>query len=302
MSVERGPRPGTKVDRLYQAFKSGVPRIEVVKELGLNRRARTTLTGWLEKRHISEEESADFIQWRRAARVERPKKSYHTEEFRYNLSRKKGETLIKCYPLFLRGLPTESIVQITGLSRSKVSACLGRCRRGGFVNRPQTSEERAEIHRIAHPVGVSRDSGDKKHGKRIYTAQEMNAFVFARSLQEAGFITTDLTNWQRLHQLYDLHRRKLPDSFADKLRLEVFLRARMMVQEGDKSLLMTYDSLGDQINEQWFNTTLIGEQIFIRDALSVNNHNGNYNGQEAIVRIGRTLATHGEVKPGEVSG
>ncbi len=80
-------------------------------------------------------------------------------------------------------------------------------------------------------------------------------------------ISASLQAWNELHELYQVNGRKLPESFADRLRLEVFWLGVEKALRGDKSLHKKYVELGLAVDGAWFRESLVPEQGFIYQAL-----------------------------------
>ncbi len=166
-------------------------------------------------------------------------------------------------PLLLRGARVEEVIGVTGWTQRQTESLVGGLRRQGILLRPTKDEERFRKKR-AH-LGKPKSS----HG-REYTAEQKKAFVLAKKFLDAGFIGKDTFFWQSLHEMYARQERKLPEDFADKLRLEVFLVARTQVEDGNKKLLNNYIRLGSEVDYDWFGSSLIEEQRFITDTVRKN--------------------------------
>lgn len=260
---ERGPRPESMTAKIYEGFILERPRVEIFTELGLtgkpNKARRASLLKHIRTHHVKDEQRGQFAAWRAVDKPNRPKESYQTE-FRLNLSKGRGGTLIKCSPLFLRQFFTDEIVEITGFDKRKILN--SRMSAKGLGMEKTTTDMRKAIQKRNHPVG----------GVREYSLSERNAFRFAKALLEAGLIPlpedpdpkASLKTWNELHELFKmLGSPPLPENNVDRLRLEGFLRAYKEFIGGDKESISKYIEFGVSVNRDWFMTTLVGEQGFI---------------------------------------
>lgn len=163
------------------------------------------------------------------------------------------------YPFALRGFPVSEITLITGFTVYQVESAIRIFREKGEENgglrRPLKEETAALIIRA--------NTGRKKGEPPEYTSDQLKGFVFAKKLQEAGMVTIDLFNWNELNSLYNARERELPYTFAESLRLEVFLAARIALQQGDPDPIRKYRDIGDEVDAEWFERSLQGEEDFI---------------------------------------
>lgn len=90
---------------------------------------------------------------------------------------------------------------------------------------------------------------------------------FVRVLHSEGFIGTDLFGWHLLFKLYMLERRKLPDSIAERIRLEAFFLAKLSQRAGDQRPIIKYNTLGLELGGSWFETSLADEEDFISNSI-----------------------------------
>lgn len=109
------------------------------------------------------------------------------------------------------------------------------------------------------------------------------SFAFVRKCLEEGLIVEDLSSWHDVHALYELHNRSFTKDPSERIRLEVWFRARNTTQ--DMQLLLKYKKLGGAIDSGWFDKSLALEEDFIANA-----NNSNEGGYEAdaqgIFRVG----------------
>lgn len=170
---------------------------------------------------------------------------------------------IRVLPLYLRGGSGEEIVQTTGLTGEQVQYAVWNLRASGEIQRPTKEEERLARSK------ATKDNWRKRKGVE-YTVDQKNSFAFARMLTETELIKKDLTYWNALNAVYQLHNRQLPQNFADRLRLEVFLVARKACNQGETGPLLKYRELGEQIDPEWLDRSLANEEVFITERLEEN--------------------------------
>lgn len=130
------------------------------------------------------------------------------------------------FPLYKRNpqLHITQAVQMTGLTSLQIQH---------FLGAPHESLLSEPIPRLDATNGAFNQSLE-------LTEDEVGSFAFTRALLTAGFITHDITYWESLHSLYTEHDRVLPEPFADKLRLEAFLKAMRVTKHGNIDLLEQY--------------------------------------------------------------
>lgn len=181
-------------------------------------------------------------------------------------SESKGAPMIKTLPFLLRGGPVDEIVQITGLKTNQVKGVQDRLRRPKRTSlyrlpKPTTQETTAKRRRSM--------AGRARGSPRIYTETQQRSFELIRKFWEAGFVTEDISSWQKLHDVYRHAKRNVPDEFSTRVRLEVFLEARLAAMKGNQDLLTAYIAFGEAIDSQWFfSESFLVEQRFITAALA----------------------------------
>lgn len=181
----------------------------------------------------------------------------HTEEYRNKVSRERGGVRIRALPLLLRGGSVEEVVQITGLRHEQVSNFITDARRSGILPRP-TKEQESEAKRRAHLGRPKRGHGRK------YEESQRKQFAFIGKLLEADLIPQYLTNWEALGRFYQKGNRTLPDSFAERLRLEVFFVGCGLKEiKGRTDVLDTYNRVGNSIDTVWFLSSLNEHERYI---------------------------------------
>lgn len=159
------------------------------------------------------------------------------------------------------GLPGE-IAEITGFTKQQVRTAISWNRFRPEWNRipPLTSEQVAELMSKSGKTKKPRNPEDRE----LPTQDEKNSLEFARIVFDSGWITEDLKDWRKLNFLYNESKRDLPESFAKRLRLEVFLRAQLNADNGNKELMNKYVEYGLEIDENWFNELAAEEEFITR--------------------------------------
>lgn len=108
-------------------------------------------------------------------------------------------------------------------------------------------------------------------------------FLFVRKCLEEGLIGEDLSSWHDVHKLYVLHNRSFTKDTSERIRLEVWFRARNTT-EGIQ-LLLKYKELGGAIDSEWFDKSLALEEDFIANASNINKR-GYGEDSQGIFRVG----------------
>ena len=176
---------------------------------------------------------------------------------RADLSEVQTSTWRVVYPLALRNASNIEIVEITGLSYVAVKSLVSNKR--GYMEVPEykSSENRAE-RRIRTNLRISA----AKRGMPK-SPHEINSLSFARMAFMEGLIDSEGSAWHQLKELYRSEGRELPQNFYDRLRLEVFLKARLALSgEYGQSVLATYFELGRKIDDIWFGRSLQDHEDF----------------------------------------
>lgn len=164
-------------------------------------------------------------------------------------------------PLYARGALRVDIIEITGLSKIQVD------------NAVTKNGKRPEWNRVkpftipGEPKAMVRAWQRRKLRKYGISDDEAKSIQFASLMLRDGLIEQDISDWEKLHNLYQKYGRqrdlKLPYSFTKQLRLELFFRARTLAQQQDTSLLTIYNNLGQQVDPAWFDISLAREENFI---------------------------------------
>lgn len=169
-------------------------------------------------------------------------------------------TWVRLRGLFARGASVPEVVGITGLTTSQAKNALYRDRPAWQrIYRPKNAKLEKERKRAAQLRRYKKDKAPED-------IEKMNRF--AKLLWEEGLIDIDISSWKKLRSIYKQADRQLPEDSADKVRLEIFLRARRAFLRKKPDLLIKYKQLGDSIDPQWFSQNLLEEERFIVKALS----------------------------------
>ncbi len=163
--------------------------------------------------------------------------------------------------LYLRGAINIEIADITGFSYDQVKNAVNNSSKRVDWNRaprefftPQVISERKRKAMVRR-TKISQSELDAKNERRT--------IEFARILLNEGLITEDCSDWEMMKELYAKSRRSLPESFAERLRLEFFHKAVSQKRGGDISLLILYKNLGEKVDSDWFEVSLADEEDFI---------------------------------------
>lgn len=164
-------------------------------------------------------------------------------------------------PLVARGALRVDIIEITGLSKIQVDNAVTK-----NGKRPEWS--RVKPFTIPNePNAMIKARRRRELRKNGISDDEVKSIQFAKLMLKENLIKQDISDWEKLHSLYQKYGRqrdlKLPYSFAKQLRLELFLRARTLAQQQDTSLLAIYNNLGQQVDPAWFDINLVREENFI---------------------------------------
>lgn len=189
------------------------------------------------KRMTKQWESADFRKQMGTSASDSNRTRKCQETTREKQSERFGGIRNKCWPLLLRGAEVEDVLQIrTEFTRSQIENLIRYQREKDFLEKPTKEKTRERM-------GKERRNKPRWTKGRLYTQEQQNAFRLARLVCEGGFITRDLTFWNKLVEIYEMKQRKMPDFFADRLRLEVFLLAMEQAMSGNKKNLERYEGI-----------------------------------------------------------
>lgn len=184
-----------------------------------------------------------------------------TAEQKFKISRSKSGVMANTYPFFKRRILPISMSSISGLTVNHLERIRRTLRHADLLEPLSDTQTRLSISK-GMAVQIRRKKETILEKKNREKTEEL-----VREFLSAGFISDDLSNWEKLNQLYENHERPLPLDEADQLRLEVFLNAKSKASEGDKSLLMAYQRFGESIDPEWFHASLTGEEEFISEHL-----------------------------------
>lgn len=181
--------------------------------------------------------------------------------------RKRSTVWLIIEPFYARGGLRREIAYITGLSDMQVT------------NAIQTNNEWPEGLRVKpfDDGGPSRREKAFRLRERLkqpLSDDQKKSLAFARMIFKCGLILpNNLEYWKRLHKLFMSKSKELPESFADKLNLEFFLRARIELGQGKNELMGKYSNMVVEIDSDWFKH-LSAERRLIVNLTSQPAHNG----------------------------
>jgi len=220
----------------------------------------------------------------------------HTEETKKILSEIKGDRKKKLLPHLLRNIPpVEIILAEPEFGIRKVYDAYNAHRKTGELKRP-TPEETSQKLREAQ-------LGRKGHERKEISSTQRRRAEFVHSLREEGFIGEDITNWITMHNMYEREGREFPKDLGiiGRESLEIFMVGMKSVYDGDSTIRNRYISLGQKVDEEWFDNDdiLHGEHVFIRDAVAKERKmNGSGSAGVLFQRdILNSLVIHSETKP-----
>lgn len=99
--------------------------------------------------------------------------------------------------------------------------------------------------------------------KIVAESNEEKSLEFVRRCLRESLIGDDLSKWKTLLNIYETSNMELPMDFLGKVRLEVFLSARLAAVRRDTKLLTLYKEIGEQIDPDWFDNSLATHEDFI---------------------------------------
>lgn len=163
-----------------------------------------------------------------------------SEAQRRESSEKREHVWLMAYSLYKREpfLPVVEAMPMTGCTHHQLERFLSTQRTA--VNDPLLTPTPEQTSKTK-----SRSQTIKWRG---FTQDELSDFAFVKQALTSGVITEDTKNWYLLQRVYRKHRRDLDFSFAEKLRLETFLKAVSSAVQGDLTMLETYRSIAKNIN------------------------------------------------------
>lgn len=175
---------------------------------------------------------------------------------------KQSTVWLKVKPLRERLALSSEIAEITGFTKKQVKNAISRNGSRPELNRiPElTFEQVVELKRKAGKSKKPRNPKDRP----FLTQDDKNSLIFARKLLEEGLITSDLSYWTNVNELYKNSGRTLPDNFSQKLRLEILLRGLIELKKGSPEILIKYYKLGRAIDGQWFKEDFLEEEGFVK--------------------------------------
>jgi len=106
--------------------------------------------------------------------------------------------------------------------------------------------------------------------KWVSRSNKERSTEIAKKIIKKELISSDLLNWNRLLMLYEKNKRPLPESFSDRLRLEVFLAGIINAKRGDHTLLTQIMDLETSISLLFSEANLEDEKDFIGENFAEN--------------------------------
>ncbi|MCL4419894.1 hypothetical protein M1146_07440 [Patescibacteria group bacterium] len=208
----------------------------------------------------------------------------HTKEYRIKSSLERGGIMVKAYHLLLRNGLIEEICQITGFERTQIQDLRDALRdsKVAALKKPTREEESKTKSAAYHYRRKIKSQGG-------YTPVQMNSFALARELNNAGFFTDDLTIWNELKRSYQ--ERDLPQDFADRLRLEAYIKAAADFREGNQAKLNEYVRITTDVDKEWLHSPLSEELGFIDPEVSA------ILGAKVLLIHARRVLGHYEAQP-----
>lgn len=164
-------------------------------------------------------------------------------------------------PLVLRDALIPEMVALTQLTTMQVANALHHSsspERSAVLSQYLAPEKDKERRSKSH------QRGSRSVDRSQISLDEERRNELARALLDAGLITDDVSSWKNLQNIYADAGRELPKNLADKIRLEIFLKAKKSSDEGDSSLMEQYVRLGMSIDADWFGSSLEGDIDFLR--------------------------------------
>lgn len=175
---------------------------------------------------------------------------------------KQSKVWSKVRPLRERLALSSEIAVIAGFTRKQVKRAIdGNSRRPEWNRVPVLTPEQIQI--LRKRSGKTKKPRNPKD-RPSPTQDDKNSLVFAQKLLDEGLITSDLSYWTNVNELYKNTGRTLPDNFSQKLRLEILLRGLSELKKGSSETLIKYDKLGREIDDQWFKKTFAEEEGFVK--------------------------------------
>ena len=171
------------------------------------------------------------------------KKRLSSPEARRELSMQHGGIMVKATPLLLRGALNEDVMAIAQLERRQVNNLRQRLIRDGKLGAPN-KEKTVIAKRKSH-------EGKTKSGPREYTPDQLNSIGMSRKLLNEGLVSDSPDFWDKLSAVERKYDIALPQFFADRLRLEIYmitLRDKL-INPGNVEKFM---AAGNSIDPEWF--------------------------------------------------
>lgn len=173
-----------------------------------------------------------------------PASHSQTDVSKENISRAKGGLLIKLGIIFARGGSADDAAELTDSSWESVRQTIYKLMREGKIS-PSTKN----ISRVQKPSPSLENNG-----------------AFAKKILDLGFLGKEPDIWEEIISFYTQQERPQPPSFADRLRLEAYYKAKKQAFGGNPKLIRQYMELGQAMDLSWFNDHLAEEEVFLSKA------------------------------------
>lgn len=137
-----------------------------------------------------------------------------------------------------------------------------------LLQRGSEIAEVSEISGIPLKYTVSDPNIEEKSMQDLpLSGDDERTIKFVKALHREGFIDDSLFGWHMLLKLYILEERELPKTLGEKIRLEAFLLAKLAQRSGDQKPIIAYNTLGSEIDSEWFGTSLAEEEDYISNVI-----------------------------------
>ncbi|MBF8249457.1 MAG: hypothetical protein HW400_58 [Candidatus Levybacteria bacterium] len=199
------------------------------------------------------------------ALIGRPKSAEHIRAF--------STVWARIQPLAMRGLAAWEIKEIvrSTFTRKQIKSAIrnhkDEIKKSPFLHTPNEHSDPQKT-RERQIKGSARFNQKRFMGNK---EGEDNNILFVRKLWESGLIKENPSVWLGLNRLYRFHKIALPADNFDRLRLEVYLEAAKELEfENKPEKLAFYKKLGYEVGYEWFITSLLRDERFIRNYMFSN--------------------------------
>lgn len=165
----------------------------------------------------------------------------------------------RVYPLALRRLPAWDIALITNIPQRQVETALSNMRSPKEKYHKVAKRKREEAVRDHSRALAGRKIGEA----RIANPRQQGLFNLVRKFQEAGLIANDLSIWEEIGLFYSQRGRQMPEEPADRIVLEMYLKALKAYISGDDQLVNVWREIEKGANKEALEP-LAQEKVFVR--------------------------------------